>query len=107
MTASIRALRAAPFIIAVVAALCAVCTACGGGAGDPAADADAAAVQVVALAIDPAGSLDALADSAASEHGAPGENEAVQYRLRGASVTSTAAAVAGLRAMGFRDVVAE
>lgn len=105
MTASIRALRSAPFIISAVAAVCAACTACGGGAGD--AVAEAGAVQVVALDIGALDSLDALADSAAREHGAPGENEAVQYRLHGASDTSTAAAVAGLRAMGFRDVVAE
>lgn len=47
---------------------------------------------------------DAIADAAAAEHGAPGENERQRFLLTGARATD--ATVNALRARGFEDVEA-
>ena len=86
--------------LALAAALMAA--ACGGGENR-----DAAPATVVVLDIERFESTGALAGAAASERGAPGEAEAVLYRLRGGAGAAAAAQAEQLRALGFHNVEAE
>ena len=79
-----------------------IAAACGGGENR-----DAAPATVVVLDIERFESIGALVNAAASERGAPGEAEAVLYRLRGGAGAAAAAQAEQLRALGFHNVEAE
>lgn len=93
-----------------VAAAAVLCVAgCGGGGnhGDEAAAAGDEGGRVVALDVDPSSAPEALVAEAAREHGAPGENEPVRFRLRGPDPALVHTSAEALRAHGFHDIDAE
>lgn len=90
----------------LAAAGVAVTAACGGGGLEPETLGASSAARIVLLEVDENGSVEELAAAAAAERGAPGENEAVHYRLRAPGGNSLWQ-VDALRALGFRDVEAE
>lgn len=99
MTKTILARRLCGPLACAVALMAA---ACGGGGAT-----DRAQAQVVVLDTERFDSINALADAAASERGAPGEGETVQYLLRSRGGTPATAQAEQLRTLGFRHVEAE
>lgn len=74
---------------------------CGGGGPES----DDTSARVVTLVVESAD--DSVLDAAAREHGAPGENEAVHYRVRSSEPALARMAVIALRDSGFTAADAE
>lgn len=100
MTKTILTRRLCGPLACAVALMAAAC----GGHGDATGRAQA---QVVVLDTERFDSIDALADAAASERGAPGEGETVLYLLRSRGGTPATAQAEQLRTLGFRHVETE
>ena len=81
--------------------------ACGDGDGDGGGGGGDDAGRVAVLGVHSSDAREAVLLDAAHEHGAPGENEPVRYRIKSSEPGVAQAAVLALRAHGFSDVEIE